>query len=93
MSGESVQAAILHRHCDDTEAAAVWSHDKVESKVLDEEQAVVFKSHAVEGVQNSVSCAVSGGSAAVSLAAFPKLKGLTSKRTLVDFALVSTAER
>ena len=51
------------------------------------------KGLAIECVKNSMSCAVCGGGASVSLATLSKLERLAAERSLIDFSVLSSRER
>mmetsp|Transcript_131730 Transcript_131730/g.294772 ORF Transcript_131730/g.294772 Transcript_131730/m.294772 type:complete len:486 (-) Transcript_131730:56-1513(-) len=89
---EAVDGAVLHAECGAADALAIGAHDKVQGEVLHEEEAVELQSHAVEGVQDGMASAVSGGSAPVGLAPFAEFQALAAEGTLVDLALRSPRE-
>jgi hypothetical protein len=88
---ETVECAVLHVQRNHADALAVL-HDEIESEVLDEEVGVVTERLAVEGVEEGVTCAVRGGSAAVGLATLAELERLSAESALIDFALLGTRE-
>lgn len=74
-------------------AALTIFHDQVHSEVLDEENAVVTKSTAEEGVQHGVTGTIGDSAASVGLTTFAVLLRLTTKSTLVNLTLSGSAER
>lgn len=92
MRAEPVDLAVLEAEGHDAAALAVL-HDQVESKVLDEEGAVVPHGLAVEGVQERVTGTISDSAAPVSLAALAEVVALTTESPLVDLTLLGTGER
>ena len=91
VSAETVKSTVLHVQSDDTNALAIL-HDQVEREVLDEEVGVVAERLAVEGVEESVTGTVGGGSTAVCLTTLSVLQRLTTEGTLVDLALLCSRE-
>ena len=87
MRAEAVKGTVLHVERDNTDALAIL-HNQVQGKVLDEEVGVVTEGLAVEGVEEGVAGTVGRGGAAVGLATLAELERLTTKRTLVDLALL-----
>ena len=84
---ETMKRSVFHVKRYDTDAFAVL-HDQIQSKVLNEEVRVVSKRLAVERMKESMTGTVGGGSTAVCLPALTKLEGLTTERTLIDFAFL-----
>jgi hypothetical protein len=88
-----MKRAILHANRNAANAFAVIGHEEIKSKVFDEEEAVVLQGHAVQGMKDGMTSAVGCCCAPICLTTFAKLQALTSKGTLVDFALWRTRER
>lgn len=92
ISSHSVDGTIGHVVSHDTSALSVL-HNKVKCKVLNEEDAVVTECPTEEGVKHRVSSPVSDGAAAIGLATLTPVSRLTSKGSLINFAILSPAER
>mmetsp|Transcript_19618 Transcript_19618/g.43478 ORF Transcript_19618/g.43478 Transcript_19618/m.43478 type:complete len:291 (+) Transcript_19618:780-1652(+) len=90
---EPVQSTVLHGHGNAANAVPRVVHQQVHQKIFDEKKAIVLQSHAVEGVQNRVPCAVSGGGAPVRLSSLSELQALAAKGPLVNFSLIGAGER
>lgn len=86
---EPVKCTVLHVQRDDTHTLAVL-HDQVEREVLDKEVGVVTEGLAVQGVEERVAGTVGSSSTTVCLTTLAELQRLTTKRTLVDLALLSS---
>lgn len=91
VASEPVEGTIFHVNSKHTDTFAVL-HEKIESKVLDEEVGVMSERLTVQGVENGVTGSVSGGGTSVSLTTLAVLKGLTPESSLVDFALLGSGE-
>lgn len=91
VASEPVESTVFHVNSKYTDTLAVL-HEKVESKVLDEEVGVMSERLTVQGVENGVTGSVSGGGTSVSLTTLAVLKGLTPESSLVDFALLGSGE-
>lgn len=91
VASEPVEGTVFHVNSKHTDTFAVL-HEKVESKVLDEEIGVMSERLTVQGVENGVTGSVSGGGTSVSLTTLAVLKGLTPESSLVDLTLLSSGE-
>lgn len=69
-----------------------YVHDKIKSKVLNEEVGVVSQGLSIECVQDSMTSSISSSGASVCLATFAVFQRLTTKSTLVDLAFFGTGE-
>mmetsp|Transcript_14602 Transcript_14602/g.33178 ORF Transcript_14602/g.33178 Transcript_14602/m.33178 type:complete len:200 (+) Transcript_14602:1228-1827(+) len=87
VSAKAMDRAILHANGNATNALAILGHDQVQGKVFHEEQAVVLQRHTVQGVKDSVTCAIGSCRTTVRLPTFAKLQTLTTKGALVDRTL------
>jgi len=86
VSTEAMNGSILEVEGEDTAAGAVF-HDQIESKVLDEEGAVIAEGLAVEGVKKGVSRSICSSAATDGLSSLSKLETLSTKGTLIDLSL------
>mmetsp|Transcript_18054 Transcript_18054/g.30480 ORF Transcript_18054/g.30480 Transcript_18054/m.30480 type:complete len:200 (-) Transcript_18054:226-825(-) len=92
MRSKPVDGTIFHAHGYTTQAFPVITHDQVHGKVFHEEEAVKLQGHAIQGVENGMACAVRSSRATIRLAAFAKFQALSTKSTLINLALRSSAE-
>jgi hypothetical protein len=91
VGSHSVDGSISHVIGHNTAADTVI-HYEVKSEVLNEEYAVVAESATEQGVKHTVTCAISDGAAAVSLAASSEVLWLTTEGTLIDLSILGTRE-
>mmetsp|Transcript_34818 Transcript_34818/g.42009 ORF Transcript_34818/g.42009 Transcript_34818/m.42009 type:complete len:352 (+) Transcript_34818:867-1922(+) len=89
---EAMNCAVLHTHCDDTNAVSLVVHNQVKREILDKELGVVLQSLAVQGVEHRVPSAIGSTSAAISLATVAKVQALSTKSALVDFTFLCAGE-
>ena len=88
---ESVDRAIFQVERHHTHTLAIF-HDQIQGKVLNKVSGIMTQRLAVQSVKHSMSRAVCSGSATVGLATLAVVEGLTTERTLVNLALLSTRE-
>ena len=90
---DAMDGAVLHVEGGDAGALSIVGHDEVEGEVLDEVGGVKGQRAAIQGVKHGMTGAVGGTGAAMGLAALAVVEGLSTKGTLVDLAVLGTAER
>jgi hypothetical protein len=88
----SVDCSICHVVSHNTTALTIV-HKEVQSKVLNEENAIVTEGSSEEGVEHRVTSSVSDCAASVGLAASTEVLGLTSEGTLIDLSFLCARER
>lgn len=86
-----VDGTVSHVVAHDT-AALTALHDKVESEVLDEEDAVVAESSTEQSMEHAMASSVSDGAASVGLTTLAEVLRLTTESSLIDFAVLGSRE-
>ena len=86
-----VNGSIGHVIGHDT-AALVAIHEQVHGEVLDKEDAVVAEGTTEQGVEHLMTGTVGDSAASVGLTTLSEVGGLTSKGSLVDLSIASSAE-
>ena len=84
--------AVLHAQGDHALADAIV-HDQIQREIFDEEVGVVLQALLVERVKHGVTGTVGGGAGALDRGARAHILHVTTKRALVDRAVVVAAER
>ena len=92
LGAEAVQRAVVELPGDDALALAVFAHDQVEGKVLDEELRVVLDRLAIERVEDRVAGTVGRGAGALHRRAIAEFGHMTAERALINLAILSAAE-
>lgn len=88
----SVNGTVGHIVAHDT-AALASLHDEVESKVLNEEDAVVAERPTKQSVQHAVAGSVGDGAASIGLTTLAEVLRLTTEGSLIDLAVLRSRER
>ena len=88
----SVDSTIGHVVSHHTSAFAII-HDKVKSKVFNEEDAVISESSSEKGMKHRVTCSVSDSAASISLTTSTEVSRLTSEGSLINFTILGSAKR
>lgn len=88
---EAVDVSILKRNGSNTLANSIL-HNEILSKVFDEIVGVIVERSAIQGVQHGMASSVSHTAGPVGLATLAKIYALPTKGSLVDLAIVQTAE-
>merc|ERR1711998_800965 len=79
----SMNSSISHIVAHNTSALTIF-HDQIESKVLNEENAIVTKGSSEQGMQHTVASSICDGTASVCLSTFAIILGLTTECSLID---------
>src|SRR5690606_34857989 len=90
---ETVQCAVVQLPGDYALALAVFAHDQIEREILNEELRFVFDRLTIKRMQDCVTGTVRRGASALHWWAVAELGHVTAKWTLINLAVLRTAER
>ena len=71
-------------------SAFVTFHDEIKCEIFDEENAIIAKSSAKQGVEHTVTCSVSNSATPVGLTSFAEILRLTTEGSLINLSIFSS---
>ena len=86
-----MDGAVSHVISHNTSAVFTF-HNEIKREILNEEYAIISECSAEEGVKHRMTSAISDSAAAICLTAMTKILRLSSKGSLIDFTLFSSAK-